>query len=564
MAVVEQTDVLIVGAGPVGLALAIELGRRGLRCLVVEKNDRVGLNPRAKTTNARTREHLRRWGIAENLRKASALPADYPSDIIFTTRLSGPQLTKIDNAFNCSPEKNDLYSESGQWVPQFVLEEVLRAYAVTLPGVQVRFNTDYLSAVQDAQGVTATVRGAADGREYQVHGQYMVGADGSHSVVRETVGATMKGTRNIAQNFNVQFRAPALTKLHKHGRAIMYWQINSEVPSVLGPMGDVWYFIATRVDSKIEGTEEELKALIQRSTGFEFELEILGSSPWAAHSLIADKYSSGRIYLAGDACHLHPPFGGYGMNMGIADGVDLGWKLAAMLQGWGGEGLLESYEVERRPVHEWIIEEAIANYNALGNHLQLPGLEAPGESGEATRREAGDVIFAAKQREFRTLGAVLGYCYENSPVIVRDGSAAPPANSSIYRPSAHPGCLAPHLWLSDGTSLYDHFGEGFTLLVTVAGDNTDTSQAEDIARTMQVPLKVLRPEESRLRPRYGASFALIRPDQHVVWRGESVADLGPVLKKVTGFSQIPRHGSPSFQRQRGVGAVRCEGKDSCS
>lgn len=534
MAEVQQTDVLIIGAGPVGLALAIELGRRGVRCLVMEQNDRVGLNPRAKTTNARTREHLRRWGIAENLRAASDVPADYPSDIVFCTRLNGPQLARIQNAFNCSPEKNDLYSESGQWVPQFVLEEVLRAYAVTLPGVEVRFNTDYVSAEQDEQGVTATVRNMADRREYQVRGQYLVGADGSRSVVRETVGATMKGKRNIAKNFNVQFHAPALANLHKHGQAIMYWQINGELPSVLGPMGDVWYFIATHIDSAIEEDEEELKALIQRSTGLEFEMKIVGTSPWAAHSLIADKYSSGRIYLAGDACHLHPPFGGYGMNMGIADGVDLGWKLAAKLQGWGGEALLASYEVERRPVHEWIIEEAIANYAALGNHLSLPGLEAPGETGDATRREAGDVIFAAKQREFRTLGAVLGYRYENSPVIVPDGSVAPPVNSSIYRPSAHPGCVAPHLWLADGTSLYDHFGEGFTLLVTTPGDKTDLKQAEESAHAMQVPMTIVRLDEPRLRPRYVADFALIRPDQHVVWRGDHLPDFESVLRRVTG------------------------------
>ncbi len=533
MAEVQETDVLIIGSGPVGLALAIELGRRGVRCLVLEQNERVGLNPRAKTTNARTREHLRRWGIAENLRKASDLSPNYPSDIVFATRLNGPLLTRIENAFNCSPEKNDMYSESGQWVPQFVLEEVLRSYAVTLPGVEVRFNTEYLCATQNGETVTATVRDMMDSREYQVRGRYMVGADGSRSVVRETVGAVMKGTRNIAQNFNVQFRAPELAKLHQHGPAIMYWQINSEVPSVLGPMGDVWYFIATRIDSKIEGNEEELKELIQLSTGFRFEMEIVGTSPWAAHSLIADRYSLGRIFLAGDACHLHPPFGGYGMNMGIADGVDLGWKLAATLQGWGGEDLLASYEVERRPIHEWIIEEAIANYNALGNHLLLPGLEAPGKLGDATRREAGDVIFAAKQREFRTLGAVLGYCYENSPVIVPDGSVAPPANSSIYRPSAHPGCVAPHLWLADGSSLYDHFGDGFTLLIT-AGDGAGVSEAEQTAHAMHVPLKTLRLDEPRLRARYGASFALIRPDQHVVWRGETLADFGSVLKQVTG------------------------------
>ena len=531
MSETQEVEVLIVGAGPVGLSLAIELGRRGVRCLVTEQNDRVGLNPRAKTTNARTREHLRRWGLADKLRAASDLSPDYPSDIIFVTRLNGPRLAKIENAFNCSPEKNDQYSESGQWVPQFVLEEVLRQYAVTLPGVEVRFNTEYVSAVQDEEGVTATVRGTHNTEEYSVRAQYLVGADGSRSLVRETVGAVMEGKRNIAQNFNVQFRAPELARLHTHGPAIMYWQINAEVPSVLGPMGDLWYFIATRIDSKIEGDEEELKALIQRSTGLTFEMEIVGTSPWAAHSLIADRYSAGRIYLAGDACHLHPPFGGYGMNMGIADGVDLGWKLAAKLQGWGGDALLASYEVERRPIHEWIIEEAIANYNALGNHLLLPGLEEPGELGDATRREAGDVIFAAKQREFRTLGAVLGYCYDQSPVIVPDGSVAHQPNSMIYRPSAHPGCVAPHLWLQNGTSLYDCFGAGFTLLVTGEGD---TEKAEAEARTLGIPLTVIRPDEPRLRPRYGAAFALVRPDQHVAWRGDTLAGIGQILQTVAG------------------------------
>ena len=163
MAEIQETDVLIIGAGPVGLTVAIELGRRGLRCLVLEQNDRVGLNPRAKTTNARTREHLRRWGLAEKLRAASDLPPDYPSDIIFATRMNGPQLARIENGFNCSPKKNDMYSESGQWVPQFVLEEVLREYAVTLPGVEVRFKTEYVSAVQDEQGATAIVRSTRTG-----------------------------------------------------------------------------------------------------------------------------------------------------------------------------------------------------------------------------------------------------------------------------------------------------------------------------------------------------------------------------------------------------------------
>ncbi len=530
-----HTDVLIVGAGPVGLSTAIELARRGIACIVVEQNDRVGLNPRAKTTNARTREHLRRWGIADALRAASRLPQDYPSDVIFTTRLNGPRLTKIENAFNCSPEKNDLYSESAQWIPQYVLEEVLRAHAVTLPAAQILFNNSFLHTVQHADEVVTIVKDQRTGVETGVHSKFLVGADGSRSAVRDFIGATMAGKRGIAGNYNVQFRAPGLAALIPHGPAIMYWCINSDVPSLIGPMEglDLWYFIATRVEGSLESLDA--KDLIRRATNLDFEMEIIGTSPWVAHSLIADKYSDGRIFLAGDACHLHPPFGGYGMNMGIADGVDLGWKLAAVLEGWGGGGLLRSYEEERRPIHLAVIDEAVANYSALGNHLSLPGLEAPGPVGDATRREAGDVIFAAKLREFRTLGVVLGYRYENSPIIVNDGSEPPSANTMIYRPSACPGSLAPHLWLEDGSSLYDHFGEGMSLLLTADAAFGEVERATNAAAHLGVPLKVVEPRDARLLPRYGARFALIRPDQHVAWRGDTLPeDMEGLLRTIAG------------------------------
>jgi 2-polyprenyl-6-methoxyphenol hydroxylase-like FAD-dependent oxidoreductase len=537
MSASEQFEVVIIGAGPVGLSLAIEMGGRGIRCLVVEQNDRVGYNPRAKTTNVRSREHLRRWGIAENLRQASKLPAGYPSDIIFATRLNGPELARIEDAFNCSPERNDLYSESGQWIPQYVLEEVLRQHAVSFPNVEIRFNTRFVEATQNSDDVQTVVANVQTAENQLVTSRYLIGADGSRSNVRELIGATMNGKRGIAANYNVQFRAPGLAALNPHGPAIMYWIINGDSPSLIGPMEglDLWYFIATRIEGDIQNIDA--KDLIRRATNLDFEMEILGTSPWVAHSLIADKYSHGRIFLAGDACHLHPPFGGYGMNMGIGDGVDLGWKMAAMLQGWAGPGLLESYEQERRQVHQRIIEEAVANYGALGNHLTLPGLETPGSVGDATRREAGDVIFTAKLREFKTLGAVLGYRYADSTVIVPDGTEPPPANAMIYQPSAHPGCLAPHLWLEDGSSLYDHFGEGFTLLGTAGNCSNSFACALEAADQVGVPLKTIAPSDSRLSHRYAARFALIRPDQHVAWRGNELpSDFAEVLRQVTGCS----------------------------
>ena len=536
----EEVDVLIVGAGPAGLTLAIELGRQGVRCLVIEQNDRVGYSPRAKTTNVRTREHLRRWGIADNLRKASKLPADYPSNIVFATRMNGPQLAKITNGLSCALAKNDLYSESAQWVPQYVLEEVLRAHAVTFSSVEIRFNTSFVQADQDGDAVTTTVESVETKERTEIRTRYMVGADGARSSVRMAIGATMSGQHGFAKNYNVQFRAPALADMHAQGPAIMYWMINEDMPSLLGPMDgdDLWYFIATRIDEKL--TDLDAKRMIRQATGLDFEMELLGGDPWYAHNLIADKYSEGRIFLIGDACHLHPPFGGYGMNMGIGDGVDLGWKMGAVFSGWGGAELLASYEAERRPVHKWIMDEALANYSALGNQLAVSGLEEPGPMGDATRREVGEVISTAKLREFKTLGAVLGYRYDSSPVIVADGTSMAPQEAIVYQPSSRPGCLAPHLWLADGSSLYDHFGEGFTLISTVK--DADTAEvfmrAKACAMELAVPLKTLAPNDGRLRRRYQANFALIRPDQHVVWRGDDLPDdFVAALRKVTGHRE---------------------------
>jgi hypothetical protein len=226
--------------------------------------------------------------------------------------------------------------------------------------------------------------------------------------------------------------------------------------------------------------------------------------------------------------------------MGIGDAVDLGWKLAATLHGWGGSELLASYEQERRQVHERIIAEAVINYGAVGNQLVRPALEDPGPIGDATRREVGDIIQATKIREFKTLGIVLGARYAASRVIVADDSEPPAENFMLYIPSAHPGCLAPHLWLADGSSLYDHFGLGFTLLVTDGG--TDEVQSVVTAATARgLPLKVLAPEDDRLRQRYEARFALIRPDQHVAWRGNVMpVDVDNLLTRVTGGPKIAR------------------------
>ena len=546
--------VLIVGAGPVGLALAIELGHRGVPCLLVERNDRVGYAPRAKTTHVRTREHLRRWGIAGALRAASPLGVDYPSNVVFVTRLAGHELARFENAFYCAPGRNPLYSEHAQWIPQYSVEEVLRAHAQTLPGVELRFGCEVRGIEQTAGGVIAALHDLATGQGSRVQADYLVGADGARSRVREAIGATLQGQRGLSRNFNIVFRAPGLAQAHRHGPAVMYWQVNGDAASVIGPMdrGDTWFFMPTQVPPGVTRADIDAAAMIRQATGIDLPYEILSIDEWVASQLIADRYRDRRVFLAGDACHLHPPFGGYGMNMGVADGVDLGWKLAAVLQGWGGDGLLGSYQTERRPVHQAVLAESVVNHATLGHQLMAEGIEDPGPEGDQVRRQTGLRIQTAKLREFATLGVVLGYRYDDSPLVVADGTPAPAADFINYVPSSRPGSLAPHAWLHDGSSLYDHFGPGFTLLVSPgaqagavnrdAGD-ADRPAADGAARAVLdaarcgIPLAVIRPTEGGVAALYPKRHTLIRPDQHVAWRGDDwPADGAALLRQVAGHS----------------------------
>ncbi|NWG22987.1 MAG: FAD-dependent monooxygenase [Pseudorhodoplanes sp.] len=532
-----DVEVLIVGGGPVGLAAAIELGHRGITCLLVERNDRVGYSPRAKTTNVRSREHMRRWGIADQLRRASPMPSDYPTDVVFATRMNGHLLGRFPLALNGSTRRNNLYSEEMQWVPQYVVEDVLRKHASSLDGVELRFGTEYISFSQDESHVKTTLRDVQSGQTSCVRSAFLIGADGARSSIRSDIGATMIGEDAFSRNFTIIFRAPDLASRHSFGKAVMYWMINEDLPSVVGPMENngLWYLIATRLPDDTEPSRADAAGLVRQATGLEdLALEIVATDLWLARRLVADKQFDRRVFLAGDACHLHPPFGGFGMNMGIGDAVDIGWKIAATLQGWGGKNLLATYEFERKRVHERTVAEAARNYAMVGNQLVRSHLEDTGLLGEATREEVSDIIAVTKIREFRTLGLVLGYHYAGSPIVIPDGSEPPPDDAMVYIPSAHPGCLAPHLWLSDGSSLYDHFGQGFTLLVT-RGDAADAAPLMVAAEELGIPVKLICPNDARLFGRYQAGLILIRPDQHVAWRGNTFpSDVRQLLAQVTG------------------------------
>lgn len=532
-----DAEVIIVGAGPVGLGLAIELGLRSIRCIVIEQNDGVGYNPRAKLTNVRSMELLRRWGVASRLRAASPMAKGYPSDVVFSTRLSGYPLAKFENAFFTYPDGSDLYSESAAWVPQYTLEQVLLERAQELPTVSIQFGRRLESLIGHVDHVDVIDSSVTSVERRQLVAQYVVGADGARSTVRNLLGVRMTGPGAISPNFNVLFRAPQLAAMHDKGMAVQYWNVNTEVPSLMGPMDDrgLWYIIATRLGAETSIDAIDPKDLIRRATGLDFEMEIISTDPWTAHRLIADTYRQGRVFLAGDACHLHPPFGGYGMNMGLGDAVDLGWKLVAILKGWAGSDLLDSYEAERKPVHNRVMDEAVINYSMVGNQLASEGLEEDTPAAASAREQLGAFISNVKLREFKSLGLVLGYRYNASPIVIHDGSEPPQEEVINYRPSAFPGSLAPHFWLEDGTSLFDGFGEGFTLL---AADDVLPAEFAALVKAAGkdgVPLTVMSLPSSLFKKHYGTQMALVRPDQHVVWRGNELpANASALLDKVRG------------------------------
>ena len=549
-----DADVIIAGGGPCGLMLALELGRRGVVALVLNERRGTSPHPQANATQARTMEHFRRLGFSRRVREAG-LPSQYPPDIAYFTRMDGYELARLQQ-----PRSGDsdalVRTLSGSWsaaelahrCSQMYIERILFDEASRLSSVELVFG----SRVTGFQDFGDHVEVWADGDDgpRRLRARFLVGADGARSATRAQLGIRYRGERATDRPFlaggmySIYFRAAELYKLIPHRRAWQYWVVNPDRRGLIVALdGESEFVLQTQLrpgEDPPAMSEAEVREIVHRAVGQRFEFEILARAPWTAGlTLVAERFGAGRVFLAGDAVHLFTPTGGLGYNTAVEDAVNLGWKLAAVLQGWGGERLLESYELEREPIAQRNTAFARNFAQSLGGFQVPPEIEEDSDRGQAARQRVGARLESHARAEFNIPGITLGARYDGSPLIVGDGSAAPADSANVYEPSACPGGRAPHAWLADGRSLYDAFGFDFTLLTLTTERPDAVDGLQRAARARGLGLAVVDPAEPSLRDLYGAELALVRPDQIVCWRGDRLpSNPDQLLDQVVGGPPI--------------------------
>jgi 2-polyprenyl-6-methoxyphenol hydroxylase-like FAD-dependent oxidoreductase len=520
-----DVPVLIVGAGPVGLALAIDLASRGCGVCVVEQEDGTIDHPRANAENARTMEFFRRWGIANAVRTAGT-PQDFTQTVIYTTGLNGYEIARIDRPGHGGGGGTAISPERPQRCNQLFLDPILRARAASFPAVDLRYRTRFESFTQDADGVDAAVLDRASGERMTIRARYLVACCGGRSGVREQLGIELQGSPAIEYNLNIFVHIRDLWSYGTAGEAAMYffvapegiWRtlvdIDGRTLWRIGLRGKAYYDDPASVD---------VAAMLRDLCGAEVPFTEMSRRGWVARDLVADRYAGGRAFLAGDAAHQNTPSGGFGMNTGIGDAADLGWKLAAAVAGWAGPELLASYEIERRPVALRNVRQATENFVRDRKRAIDPAIASATPAGEAARAALREKIVGTQSRQYVSDGTALGYRYDPSPICIPDGSAAPPDTIVEYHPNAIPGSRAPHVVLDGVRSILDLFGAGFVLLTFGADARASESIGAAFARA-GVPLTVQAIDSPAAAALYECRLVLVRPDGHVAWRAGAAPD----------------------------------------
>ncbi len=533
-----RIPVLIVGAGPVGLAVAGELGWRGVRSLTVERGDGTIAQPKMDLIGPRTMEFCRRWGLEQAVRDCPYNP-DHPQDNVWLESFTGYEFGREPFPSPRAEEPPPQSPVKRERCPQDMFDPILRRWVESLPKATLRFETELVSFEERPDGVVATLR-TAGGATETVEADYLVGADGGASTVRQVLGIEMSGKPTLTYTTNAIFRCPNFWDLHDKRKGYRYIFIGPEGTwsTIVAIDGwDRFRFSVVGDENRRTLEEDEVRKLIVRAMGKPFDFEVLSIVPWIRRELVAERYGGGRVFVSGDAAHLNSPTGAFGMNTGMQDAVDIGWKLAAVLQGWGGPQLLASYEPERRPVALRNVREATANLERMLSTRQKlsAAVFQTGPEGDAARKDFGDEYTRMMKYEWFTLQTHLGYRYDSSPIVVPDGTAPPNDPPMEYTQTARPGSRAPHVWLAPGKSTLDLFGRGFALLRFDPG--AATAALEAAARARGVPLAVIDLAHDEARRAYERRLVLVRPDGFVAWRGDALpGDAAALVDRVRGAS----------------------------
>ncbi|MCV7246155.1 FAD-dependent monooxygenase [Mycobacterium mantenii] len=528
------------------MTLGLDLAWRGVTALVVDPREGPVGYPRCNNVAARTMEHYRRLGIADQIRRAG-LPPGHPTDVVYRVRYGGPEYCRF--SYPPSREvldgswKSDFWptAEPNHKVNQLHFEPILEERLGELAGIDLLRGVRLEGYHQLDDHVEVDLLEKATGRRTREQARYIVGCDGGSSTVRRAMGVSLVGDTALNHHqYSMYVRSRELAA-SSPDRVWMALVRNHEgTYTVIAVDGVETFLIHVALPADQPDKPVDQSEVLSRIVGGPVEFEILADTRWAGQAIVAERYRDRRAFLAGDAAHLWTPYAGFGMNTGIGDAIDLSWKVWAVLNGWAPDSLLDSYEIERRPIGERVARAIISGFKQSRELLRVGPICADDTpEGREERRRIGELITAQDRSQFDCTGLNFGIDYADSPIVWPDGSKPPPFEIGSYTPSTTPGCRLPHLWLRDGRALYDVLGPGFTLLVLGAGAGAGIGGIIDAAARRGLPLEVVTVDEPGAADLLSAPLLLVRPDQHVSWRGDHLPDAGTLLDRVTGVEACP-------------------------
>ncbi len=544
-----EAEVVVVGAGPVGLTLTLDLAQRGNRVCVIELRE-AGEPPSVKCNHvsARSMEIFRRLGVAQDIRCAG-LPEDFPHDIAFRTTMTGPELARVSipsrgRRFTAKegPDTGWPTPEPPHRINQIYMEPILFEAVVSHPNVSVLNRFEYERFEQDRSNVRAFARSLDSDEPVEIDSAYLIGCDGGQSRVRKQIGSRLSGDAVIQRVQSTYIHAPSLirrlTTELSWGSLSLNPRRSGTVYAIDGVENWLVHNYLREEEADFDAVDRDWAIRQILGVGPDFEYDVISREDWYGRRLLADRFRERRVFICGDAAHLWVPFAGYGMNAGLADAENLAWLVSARLKGWGGERILDAYEAERHPITEQVSYFAMnhAFSTARQRRAVPPEIEDATPEGLAARAALGASTYALNVQQYACAGLNFGYYYDDSPIIAYDDGEYPPYSMAEFTPSTVPGCRTPHVWLRDGSSLYDQLGPEFTMIRV--GSREPVDDVVESARRRGIRLDIVDLPDECASDIYDRTFVLSRPDRHVAWRGNRAPkDTDHLLDLVTGSDE---------------------------